>query len=166
MKSLILCVLLFRLNGVFAYSRHGDKYKHQELSLDGPFMSMRYDRRSQTLLTSSRPSSRSPHAKVNLNLIDVNAEGTLCTPQIHTFNCGSSARVLSRLATLSVPEDSLVVAHHESGRTVNMWSTKSGNLVHSCPIKEPVIDMTEIPLYNKCLLSTLSDKRVNIYKVA
>uniref|UniRef100_A0A1B6MDI2 RING-type E3 ubiquitin transferase n=1 Tax=Graphocephala atropunctata TaxID=36148 RepID=A0A1B6MDI2_9HEMI len=154
-----------RLNAVFGYVRHGDKFSCQELPLEGPFMSMKYDHTTQTLLTTSRPSSRCPYAKTNLNLMEWDAQGQMCLPLIHTFNCGSSARVMSRLTTLPVLGDSLVVAHHESGRTVNMWSSKTGELAHSFPVKEPVIDLTSMDMSNKCLLASLSDKKIGVYKV-
>ncbi|XP_046666911.1 E3 ubiquitin-protein ligase RFWD3 [Homalodisca vitripennis] len=153
-----------RLNSVFSYARHGDKYSCQKLPMEGPFMSMKYDYTSQMLLTSSRPSSRCPYARISLNQVDQDCQGQVCLPLIHTFNCGSSARVLSRMTTLPTLGDSLVVAHHESGRTVNMWSSKTGGLVHNFSIKDPVIDLTSVDISNKCLLATLSDKRVGVYK--
>lgn len=151
---------------MFAYARHGTMHNCQELPLSGPFMSMRYDRVSQNLLTSARPSSACPYVRISLNLLDVDEKGHMHLPEIHTFNCGLSARVLSRMTTVPTVNDSIIVAHHESGRTLNLWSSKTGNLVQSIPIREPVIDLSNMCFNNnKCLFASLSEKTVCIYKI-
>lgn len=139
----------------------------QDLKLTGPFMSMRYDRTNHNLLTSARPSSSCPYVRISLNLLDLDDKGNVCLPQIHTFNCGLSARVLSRVTSVPTVDDSIVVAHHESGRTLNLWSSKTGNLVQNIPIKEPVIDLSNLFINNnnKCLFASLSEKTVCVYKI-
>lgn len=153
-------MVLYRLNGVFAYAQHRPIYGEQDLQLNGPFISMHYDQTNKNLLTSTRPSRSYPYVKISLNLLDRDKMGNVCLPQIHTFNCGLSARVLSRITTVPINNDSIVVAHDESGQTLNLWSSRTGDLRQCIPIKEPVIDLSNMCTNNdKCLFASLSEKQ-------
>lgn len=138
-------------------------YDCQRLEQSGPFMSMMYDDRNRILLTSARPSSSCPYARVSLSLVDQVEKGKIILPEIHTFDCGHSARVLSRLTYVPVAnEDSVIIAHHDSARSLRLWHSASGDLMDSVQVQEPVIDLTNM---RDSFFASLSEKKVCIYKL-
>ncbi|XP_054276160.1 E3 ubiquitin-protein ligase RFWD3-like [Macrosteles quadrilineatus] len=156
-----------RLNAVYSYTLQGTDYNCSELGVEGPFMSMRYDGAKQMMITTSRASSRYAYNRVSLSLLDKDANKQVCAALIHSFNCGSSSRNMSRSTLLPHVDDSLMVAHNESARLLDMWSSKRGDHLHSLPIREPIIDLTPVDLGNNKppLLAALSEKKLTLYKI-
>lgn len=152
-----------RLNTCYAYEQKDSKYTPKQIFLEGPFVSVCYDKKNNHALISSRPNVRQPHARHIVCTIEKgNDESTICNV-IHTFHAGNSQQLLSRPCFIYIENDTLVAAHQESTSCVSLWSISTGKQVNSIPVSDPVVDMCTVDVNNHLFLTTLSSKKIRIY---
>jgi E3 ubiquitin-protein ligase RFWD3 len=159
-------VLACRLNSCWAYEQQDANYAGSQLPFDGPFVSLCYDKNSDHVLISTRPSVRYPLSRHILCQLPEVTSGTdsclVCNP-VHTFQGSRSQNLLSRACHISVPGDNMVAAHQESLKCVALWSISSGRQVLSCPASQPVIDLCSVQVNDAQYLAALSEKVLSIY---
>ncbi|XP_076675971.1 ring finger and WD repeat domain 3 isoform X2 [Andrena cerasifolii] len=152
-----------RLNTCYAYEQKESKYIPKQIFLEGPFVSVCYDKKNNHVLISSRPNVRQTNARHILCTIEKgNDESTLCNV-VHTFQAGNSHQLLSRPCFIHVENDTLVAAHQESTSSISLWSTSHGKQVNNLPVSDPVVDMCAVDINSNLYLATLSAKKVRIY---
>lgn len=156
--------LATHLNTCYAYEQSNSIYMPKQMFLDGPFVSIRYDAKNNHALISSRPNARHPNARhVVLSVEKGNEEAILCNI-VHTFNAGNAQKLLSRPCHITTDEDTLIAMHNESSSCVPLWSVSTGRQVASIAVSDPVLDMCSFNINNSCFLTTLSAKKLRVYK--
>lgn len=154
-----------RFHTCYAYEIKDSIYLPKQIFLEGPFVSVRYDKRNHHCLISSRPNARQPHARhvvctIGKNLS--NEEVIMCNT-VHTFQAGNSQQLLSRPCYLYAENDTLVAAHIESSSNISLWSTANGKQLHNLPVSDAVMDLCSFEANNYLFLATLSAKRLRLY---
>ncbi|KAL2747592.1 E3 ubiquitin-protein ligase RFWD3-like [Vespula maculifrons] len=153
-----------RLNSCNAYELKESTYIPKEINLQGPFVSVRYDKKNNHALISCRPNERLPQARhIVCSIEKGNDEMVLCNI-VHTFNAGNSQRLLSRPCHISVENDTLIAVHQESINSIPFWSISTGNQVHTLPVSDPIIDMCSFKINDNVYLATLSARKLRMYK--
>lgn len=152
-----------RLNTCSAYEKKESSYVPKQMQLQGPFVSVRYDKRSNHALISCRPHEKDPHARhIVCSIEKGNDEMVLCNV-VHTLNAGNSQRLMSRPCHIRVENDTLIAAHQESTKSIPFWSTSTGRQIYSLPVSDPIIDMTSFKTNDNVYLATLSARKLRIY---
>ncbi|XP_033340393.1 ring finger and WD repeat domain 3 isoform X1 [Megalopta genalis] len=152
-----------RLNTCYAYEQKESKYVPKQIFLEGPFVSVCYDEKSNHALISSRPNARQSHARHIVCTIEKgNDESTICNV-VHTFHAGNSQQLLSRPCYINTENDTLIAAHQESTSCISLWSMSTGKQVNTLPVSDPVLDICAVDVNSNLFLATLSAKKVRIY---
>lgn len=153
-----------RLNTCNAYEQRDSTYIQKEMSLPGPFVSVRYNKRNNHALISCRPNERVPQARHIVCSIEKGNDTMVLCNIVHSFNAGNSQRLLSRPCHISIESDTLIAAHQESIRCIPFWSMSTGNQVHMLPVSDPIIDMCSFKMNDNVYLATLSARKLRMYK--
>ncbi|XP_011641888.1 E3 ubiquitin-protein ligase RFWD3-like isoform X1 [Pogonomyrmex barbatus] len=149
-----------------AYEINDATYLPKQMFLEGPFASIRYDKKHHHCLISSRPNDKGQFAKYKVCTIEKTCHEDQVTCNIvHTFQGGSSQHVLSRPHYLSARNDSLVAAHIESNNNISLWSVTTGQLLHNLPVSDSIMDLCSFDFNNSLYLTTLSAKKLRLYKM-
>uniref|UniRef100_A0A1B6C8C0 RING-type E3 ubiquitin transferase n=1 Tax=Clastoptera arizonana TaxID=38151 RepID=A0A1B6C8C0_9HEMI len=154
------------LNSVWTYIQEGDNLwmGPNELPINGPFMSMRYDAQSELLLTSSRPNNEYKSSRHVLNQITNNLKS--CN-LIHNFEGSRAASLMSRSCFMSSGETSTladyIAAFSETDQKIQLYNLGSGSSVCSVPTKENIMDLCSINTNGACILAALSDTKLFTY---
>lgn len=152
-----------RLTTCYVYAQQEGNYVPKPIFLEGPFVSVLYDKKNNHVLISSRPNARQPHARHVVCTIEEGKDRTPICNIVHTFHAGNSQQLLSRPCHINIENDTLVAAHQESTRSISLWSISSGKLVQTLPVSDPVIDLCPIDINNNLFLATLSANKIIIY---
>lgn len=161
-------VLVCKLNSCWAFENTNstDNVRYP-LSLEGPFVSMRYDNTSRHLLVSSRSNARHAYSRHTLCTLikDKNiGDSPICNP-VQTFKGSALHKLLSRSCQMSLGDDVFVAAHQETSKSVDIWSVSSGARVHSLPAYLPVIDLCPIVTDDSVFFAALNEKKVDFFKI-
>lgn len=157
-------VLSCKLNSLWVFENAGHEHIRHSLPLEGPFISMKYQTETKQLLVSSRPNNRisfSRHTlctlekppssdKVNCNIID-------------SFQGGGMQKLLSKSCFVSHKQE-YVAAHHESSKSVYLWSINSGQRVCSVPAHDAVLDLQGVQTHNGNYLVSLTEKKLEFFR--
>lgn len=161
-------ILACRLNSCWAYELRDSQYMGSQIPFDGPFVSMCYDRNTEHILISTRPSARSAHARHILCQLPQTTAGEehslVCNP-IHTFQGSTSQNLLSRPCLIPIKGDTLIAAHQESLKSIALWSVSSGCQIINSPASQPVIDLCPVQVNSNQYLAALSEKWLRIYNI-
>nr|CAD7256949.1 unnamed protein product [Timema shepardi] len=153
-----------RLNSCWAYELQDDGYSSQLLPFQGPFFSLFYDKSTDHLLVSSRPSERFPSTRHMLHqMIQSNdsSNGQVCSP-VDTFSGGNSQKLLSRPTLMSLQGGTMVAAHDESSRSVVVWDVASRLRLYKHQIQESVVDLCYFQVNTSQYLANLTEKNLQI----
>ena len=161
-------ILACRLNSCWAYELRDAQYIGSQIPFDGPFVSMCYDRNTEHVLISTRPSARCAQARHILCQFPQTTAGEenlfVCNP-VHTFQGSTSQNLLSRPCLIPIQGDTLVAAHQESLKSIALWSVSSGRQVINSPASQPVIDLCPVQVNDNQYLAALSEKWLRIYTI-
>ncbi|GLV45564.1 mutagen-sensitive 302 [Carabus blaptoides fortunei] len=161
-------VLVCKLNSCWAFEGTNDNDSvRYPLSLEGPFVSMRYDNTSRHLLVSSRSNPRygySRHTVCSL-IKDKNISDNPICSLVQTFKGSALHKLLSRSCQISLGQDVLVAAHQENTKTVDIWSVSNGARLHSLPAFLPVIDLCPIVTNDSVYLAAMNEKKLDFFKI-
>lgn len=152
------------LSSCWIYRRNGSTYTPQLMPMDGPFLGLNYDKQTEQILVSCRPSQQNPYARhIVCNIDNSNADDLRCNT-VHTFRGSVKQTLMSRSCFLNVAKEAWVAAHSESENGVALWSVNTEERVQVLPSQDHVIDMCSISQSGDTLLATLSQNRMRIYK--
>ncbi|CAK9797485.1 E3 ubiquitin-protein ligase RFWD3 [Anthophora quadrimaculata] len=152
-----------RLNTCYAYEQKHSKYIAKQIFLEGPFVSVCYDRKNNHTLISSRPNARQPHARHIVCTIEKGNDESIICNVVHTFHAGNSQQLLSRPCYVNIENDTLVAAYQESTSSISLWSISTGKQVNSLPVSDHIVDICAVDVDSNLFLATLSSKKVRIY---
>ncbi|CAK9829002.1 E3 ubiquitin-protein ligase RFWD3 [Anthophora retusa] len=152
-----------RLNTCYAYEQKDSKYIAKQIFLEGPFVSVCYDRKNNHTLISSRPNARQPHARHIVCTIEKGNDESIICNVVHTFHAGNSQQLLSRPCYVNIENDTLVSAYQESTSSISLWSISTGKQVNSLPVSDHIVDICAVDVDSNLFLATLSSKKVRIY---
>ncbi|KAJ3645941.1 hypothetical protein Zmor_023560 [Zophobas morio] len=154
-----------KLNSLWVYENVNAEYVRHSISLEGPFVSMKYQENSKQLLVSSRPNSRITYARHTLCTFDKKDQNSIDCNIIHTFQGGGMQKLLSKSCFLSHTND-YVAAHQENCKSVFLWSINTGQKVASITAHESVLDLKGLQNQNGSFLVSLTDKKLEFFKFA
>ncbi|XP_076274362.1 mutagen-sensitive 302 isoform X2 [Rhynchophorus ferrugineus] len=158
-------LLVAKLNSVWAIENHpGGNYNRYLLPLDGPFLSLNYDRGSRQLLVSSRPNSQTPYARHTVCYLErKNDPETVTSNVVHTFKGGSTVKFLAKTSCF-IPNN-IVAGHHETKRSILLYSMNTGEEIGSCPTHDnSVFDIKGFNSPSGKFLAYLNEKKLEFFK--
>lgn len=158
--------LACQLNTAYAYVQKDCAYHPKELLLEGPFVSVCYDEKNKHALVSARPNSRHQYARHMVCTFDKSPDDSVLCNVVHTFQAGSSFKLMSRPCHVNLESDTLVAAYQEHGSCIPLWSVATGKQVHSLVTSDPVVDMCSFKVKNSLFLTTLSTKKLRLFSYA
>ena len=150
------------LNTCYAYPLKDGIHQANQMNIDGPFMSVRYDEKNNNCLVSCRSSPRQPHVRHYVCNVEKNEEDGFQCNIIHTFHAGTSQKILSRPCHLYTNEDTFVVANNAMSNSVLLWSVSNGKEMFKIPVHDPVVDTCSFELDNT-YLAVLTLKDLHLY---
>ncbi|KAJ8938577.1 hypothetical protein NQ314_011436 [Rhamnusium bicolor] len=156
-------VISCKLNSLWVFENSGNDHIRHNLSLEGPFVSMKYQCGTKQLLVSSRPNNRISYSRHTLCTLEkISADKINCNI-IHSFQGGGMQKLLSKSCFLSDKQE-YVAAHHESSKSVYLWSINTGQRVCSVPAHDTVLDLRGIQTHNGNYLVSLTEKKLEFFK--
>ncbi|KAG5886854.1 hypothetical protein JTB14_017660 [Gonioctena quinquepunctata] len=156
-------VVSCKLNSMWVFENAGNDYKRHSLSIEGPFISMKYNIGMKQLLISSRPNNRISYSRHSLCTLEkANSDGIQCNV-IHSFQGGGMQKLLSKSCFVTDKQD-YVAAYQESSKCVFLWSINSGQRVCSVPAHEAVLDLGSVQNQNGNFLVSLTEKKLEFFK--
>nr|XP_023011854.1 E3 ubiquitin-protein ligase RFWD3-like isoform X1 [Leptinotarsa decemlineata] len=156
-------VISCKLNSLWAFENAGNDYKRHSLSIEGPFISMKYNASMKQLLISSRPNNRISYSRHSLCTLEKSSSEEIQCNIIHTFQGGGMQKLLSKSCFVTDKQD-YVAAYQESSKSVWLWSISSGQRVCSVPAHEPILDLGSVQNQNGNYLITLTEKKLEFFK--
>lgn len=159
-------LLCCKLNSCWAFEKtQQSTYEPRHLGLEGPFMSLRWNKQTRHMLVSARPNQRMPYTRhIVCELNPGNGDSLICNT-VHMFKGAQTQRLLTRSAFFNLDDNVYVAAHHESDRNVTFWSIKTGLKVGSVPAHNPILDLCPVTTNNSSCLATLNEKKLNFFKI-
>lgn len=157
-------VVSCKLNSLWLYEYVNGDYTRHSISLEGPFVSMKYQANTKQLLVSSRPNGQTAYARHSLFTLEKNQEKIDCNI-VHTFQGGGMQKLLSKSCFLSHKSD-YVAAYQENCKSVFLWSINTGQKVCSVTAHESVLDLKGFQNHNGNFLVSLTDKKLEFFKFA
>ncbi|KAJ8985155.1 hypothetical protein NQ317_012807 [Molorchus minor] len=156
-------VVSCKLNSLWVFENNGTDHIRHPLALEGPFVSMKYQSSTKQLLVSSRPNNRISYSRHTLCTLDkVNLDKINCNI-IHSFQGGGMQKLLSKSCFLSDKQE-FIAAHHESAKSVYLWSINTGQRVCSVPAHDAVLDLQGIQNHTGNYLVSLTEKKLEFFK--
>ncbi|KAJ8925131.1 hypothetical protein NQ315_001313 [Exocentrus adspersus] len=156
-------VVSCKLNSLWVFENSSNDHIRHSLSLEGPFVSMKYQSETKQLLVSSRPNNRIPYSRHTLCTLEKVSTDKINCNVIHSFQGGGMQKLLSKSCFLSDKQE-YVAAHHESSKSVYLWSINSGQRVCSVPAHDAVLDLGGIQTHNGNYLVSLTEKKMEFFK--
>lgn len=156
-------IISCKLNSLWVFENTLNDYKRHILSLEGPFVSMKYQLDTKQLLVSSRPNNRISYSRHMLCTIEKTEQDELNCNVIHSFQGGGMQKLLSKSCFLSNNQQ-YVAAHQESSKSVYLWSINNGQKVCSVPAHEAVLDLRGVQNQNGNFLVSLTEKKLEFFK--
>ncbi|RWS15840.1 E3 ubiquitin-protein ligase RFWD3-like protein [Dinothrombium tinctorium] len=157
------------------YNPLDNEFDSQEIAIHGSFLSSHYERRSQTVLLSLRPSKETrltKHMLISLSTQNSSSstggERKIVKTKVEKiFQGGPKAVQLTRSKILPHPGDeysSLVVAGDESSKGTLIWDVSRGERIQSLKSASSVFDYSIMNTSGTSVLTTLTEKSLNVYK--
>ncbi|XP_018570512.1 E3 ubiquitin-protein ligase RFWD3-like [Anoplophora glabripennis] len=156
-------VVSCKLNSLWVFENSGNDHVRHSLSLEGPFVSMKYQSETKQLLVSSRPNNRISYSRHTLCTLEKVSPYKMNCNVIHSFQGGGMQKLLSKSCFLSDKHE-YVAAHHESSKSVYLWSINTGQRVCSVPAHDAVLDLRGIQNHNGNYLVSLTEKKMEFFK--
>ncbi|RZF48100.1 hypothetical protein LSTR_LSTR002166 [Laodelphax striatellus] len=160
-------VISCRFNAVQLIGVHAPETMPQSVLSDGPFTSMSYNSASQMVVTTCRPSQRSRSVRHIVSQMSGSLDPSACLNYIHTFNRGTSARVMSRSHQMLMENgDSCVAAYNETAQSTELLSVNSGGVLSSARFDETVVDLCSIQgSDSSTFLASLTEKNLIVHRL-
>ncbi|CAH0547788.1 unnamed protein product [Brassicogethes aeneus] len=160
-------VISCKLNSLWVFENAASGHIRHPLSLESPFVSMKYEKESRQLLISSRPNNRISYSRHTLCTLDVvqgdhGGEKINCNV-LHSFQGGGMQKLLSKSCFLS-DKQNYIAAYHESSKSVHLWSINTGQRVCTVPAHEAVLDLGGIQNQSGNYLLSLTEKKLEFFK--
>lgn len=160
-------VISCKLNSLWVFENAGVSHIRHPLSLEGPFVSMKYEQDTKQLLVSSRPNNRISYARHTLCTLekvrgDHGGDKLNCNV-LHSFQGGGMQKLLSKSCFVSDKQE-YVAAHNESSKSVHIWSINTGQRVCTVPAHEAVLDLGGIQNQNGSFLLSLTERKLEFFK--
>lgn len=133
-----------------------------QIDVEGPFTSLRYNERDNHVLLSSRASAKHPLVRHIVCTIE-KSEDNIYFNKVHLFNAGSSQKLLSRPCYMNLQNDTMVVTYNESLNSTVAWSIASGQQTYSLPISEPVVDVCSFENDSYIYQAILTTNKLHLY---
>ncbi|CAG9857684.1 unnamed protein product [Phyllotreta striolata] len=148
-----------KLNSLWLFEERNARHP---INLNGPFVSMKYDRATEQLLVSSRPNNLVAHSTHTLCTLKKTNEGVNCDT-VHVFTGGGMQKLLSKSCFVSDAGD-YVAAYEETGKCVCLWSINTGARCCAVPAKEAVLDLKGVRNGGDTFLVSLTERNLDFYK--
>jgi len=139
----------------------------------GSFSGLAFDEVSRSFMVSCRPSkfhSTTKHLvyKMSGHGVDSSAQNSLCTcVQTRQFAGGNCSKLLSRAALFSLPNEAdrlYAAVGDEASCSAYVWDCSTGAQLHKMPSADIVLDITAFSSQGQNFLSTLTEKRLSVYR--
>lgn len=165
-------VISCKLSSLWVFENAYSQHNRYPLSLDGPFISMKYQDSTKQLLVSSRPNSRTSYSRHTLCTLEKRGESKIKCNIVHSFQGGGMQKLLSKSCFLTSSSSSgyrndvleYVAAHTENTKSVYLWSINTGEKVATVPAHESVLDLKGIRGQNGDYLASLTEKKLEFFK--
>lgn len=149
-RNTLLCC---KLNSCWVFQGEGGGGRPLSNTLEGPFMSLRYEPTTDRVLVSSRPNHRRPYTRHSL----------LQNGQpLREFEGAPVQSKLTRSCLLSCGDQAMVAAYHETNSNIALWHV-SGRRLISLPAHSPVLDLAHIQIKQDDYLCSLTENKLNFY---
>ncbi|XP_030745834.1 E3 ubiquitin-protein ligase RFWD3-like [Sitophilus oryzae] len=158
-------LLVAKLNSLWAFQIHADgTYSRHLLPVEGPFLSLKYEQDTKQILVSSRPNNQTPYSRHSVCYLQKQHDPDVITSNIvHTFRSGNTAKLLAKTSCF-VPNN-IVAGHHESRKSILLYSINTGEEIGSCPTHEnSVLDIKSFSIPNGKFLTYLNEKKLEVFK--
>ncbi|CAH1099573.1 unnamed protein product [Psylliodes chrysocephalus] len=156
-------VISCKLNSLWVFENEGNDYTQHSISLNGPFVSMKYHNETRQMLISSRPNNLISHSRHSLCNLSKDLEGTVNCNIIHTFSGGGMQKLLSK-SCFVFDKQEYVAAYEESNKCVFLWNINTGQKTCSLPAREAVLDLKGIKTCNGSFLISLTERKMEFFK--
>uniref|UniRef100_A0AAR5Q5D7 RING-type E3 ubiquitin transferase n=4 Tax=Dendroctonus ponderosae TaxID=77166 RepID=A0AAR5Q5D7_DENPD len=158
-------VLVAKLTTAWAFECNSDgTFNRYLLPLEGPFLSMTYEEKSKQMLVSSRPNSQINFARHTVAYLERTSEpDTISCNIVHAFKGGCTAKLLAK--TSCFLPNNIVAGHHETRKSILLYSINTGEEVGSCPTHDNlVLDMKGLDTASGKFLVYLNEKKIEFFK--
>ncbi|XP_012287475.1 E3 ubiquitin-protein ligase RFWD3 [Orussus abietinus] len=158
--------LACQLHSCHVEESNGGNYNRHRLNLEGPFISGRYDQKTNHALISTRAGTLRKEGKHVVCNIDKASDGSKMCNVVYELNGGSSQQVLSRPSFIDLNGQMFVAAHRFSTGTIPLWNISTGKEIYNIPMSESIMDLCSFRISNELFLAALSPSKLNLYKYA
>ena len=152
-----------QLNSCCAFAFKEGNYTAQPINIEGPFTSMRYNEKDDHVLVSCRANHKNPYVRHLLCSIRKN-EDSIEFNQVHIFNAGTAATLLSRPCYVNLPNDTLIVANNESQKKITAWSVSTGEVSYNLSMPEPMVDACSFSHNDTLHKAVLTSNSLQLYE--
>ncbi|XP_037935321.1 E3 ubiquitin-protein ligase RFWD3-like [Teleopsis dalmanni] len=145
------------------YESSDGTVKSTRFDIEGPFISMKYDDRNDTLLISARNNARYTCARYILGRLEKIDE----TPVFNTivsFYGSKASPVMTRSTQIGLTENTLVAGYLQDVKMLALFDEKRSQRIHSMPVSEIVYDICAI-YGSDPYLAALTETKCRIYKL-
>lgn len=160
-------VLVCKLNSCWAFAKNSNdvnNYTQKPLPLEGPFMSLRYNRESKHILVSARANQRYPNIRHILCELSQYNDAMQCNI-VHTYQGASAQSMLSRSCMLNYEDNMYIAAYHAADKNVTIYSAKTGQKAGSVVAHNPILDVCNIQIQNSSFLCTLNERKLDFFQI-
>ncbi|XP_066137767.1 E3 ubiquitin-protein ligase rfwd3.L-like isoform X2 [Euwallacea fornicatus] len=158
-------LLTAKLSSVWAFEFYPDgKSSRHLLPLEGPFLSLKYHSEIKQILVSSRPSSQIGFARHTVGYLEKidNPDRITCNV-VHTFKGGNTAKLLAN--TSCFMSNNMVAGHHETRKSILLYSLNTGEEVGSCPTHDNVVlDLKGVDTLHGKFLAYLNENKMEFFR--
>lgn len=152
-----------KLNSMWCYENMGGSvYRKQQIPIEGPFISMSYNKDINQVLISARPNSRVPNSRHFVcNFERLPNEENFKFNTLYTFYGGQLQKQLSRSRFLQHAGYTYVTA--QVNNTISLWNVNNGSN-SSVLTNNSILDLMPLKNCNDSYLLALSEKKLDFYK--
>lgn len=154
-----------KLQSLWFYEYTGsERIEQTKLTIEGPFVSINFDEKTNILLVTTRTSSKYPQARlIAASLTKIDQTTVLRT--ICTILGSRTQPVMTRSTQLAIDNDSIVASYLQDTKVLGAWNATNGNRMHAFNIDDCILDMCPMYLSNGSLLATLSESKCRIFQL-
>lgn len=135
-----------------------------KLNVEGPFVSVTYDKETNFLLVGTRPSAKYPHTRYIIATLRKLDQMVMLVTN-HTILGSKSQPIMSRSAQIHIGEDTLVSAYMQDSKTLTTWDARTATKMQPFHISDVVYDICPMYANNKTYLAALSETKCRILQV-
>ncbi|KAJ8666943.1 hypothetical protein QAD02_008605 [Eretmocerus hayati] len=133
-------LLSCQLGSCHAYAFKEGDYVDNQINIEGPFTSLRYDDKHNHALLSCRASSKNPSVRHLVVSLDKN-DDKIQFNTVHSFDAGNKQTFLSRSGFMNLAKDTMVMAYNENLKSILAWSISTGQEAYKLPVPDQVVDL-------------------------